>query len=173
MSSGPLTLTSNDETRLRELANGIARDIEDEDVLLERLGFSHHEYRELTETRVFKDMLSQAVSEWTGASNTHKRIELKAAVSIEHAIPSFHQAMLNDKEPLSSRVKAFEAVARIGKLGNPELAVAGSGQYFKLEINLGAGKAPMILESTAQEWAGEVERPRISRLLEGRPWEEL
>ena len=141
------SLTLNDEARLRELANAIAKDVEDNDKLLERLGFTREDYDTLCETRTFKAMLNEAAGEWEGASNTHKRIKLKAAINVEQALPHFFQAMTGDKEPLSSKVKALEVVARVAGLGNTELAPAGGGQYFKLEINLGGNKPPMVIEN--------------------------
>ena len=175
-------LTVEDEKRLRELAVGIAKDVEDSGKLLARLGFTHEEYEELTQTRTFKTILKQAQDEWEGASNTHKRIKLKAAINVEEALPSFYQGMVDVKEPLSSRVKALEVVARIGGLGNPEIQAAGAGQFFKLEINLGAGKAPLIIENSAggipdgpySESDGDGEdRTRPSALFSGMALEEL
>lgn len=141
-------LSLDDEKRLRDLANGIAKDVEDIDKLLERLGFTREDYDELVGTRTFKSILSQATSEWEGASNTHKRIKLKAAINIEQALPHFFSEMTNPTEPLSSKVKAFEAVSRVAGLGNPELVQAGGGQFFKLEINLGGDKPPVIIDAT-------------------------
>ena len=141
-------LSLDDEKRLRDLANGIAKDVEDIDKLLERLGFTREDYDELVGTRTFKSILAQAASEWEGASNTHKRIKLKAAINIEQALPHFFSEMTNPTEPLSSKVKAFEAVSRVAGLGNPELVQAGGGQFFKLEINLGGDKPPVIIDAT-------------------------
>ena len=52
---------------------------------------------------MFRQMLRTAQDEWEGASNTHKRIKLKAAVNIEEALPHFFKAMTSDKEPLARR----------------------------------------------------------------------
>lgn len=138
-------LTEDDEVRLRNLANGLAKQIEDPAELLTRLGFTSDDYAELSESRTFKGILEQAIAEWQGAANTHKRARLKAAVNVEEALPSFYTAMTNTKEPLSSRVKCLEIIARIAGLGNPEVVPAGNGQFFKLEINLGAGVKPLVL----------------------------
>jgi len=138
-------LSKHDEMRLRELANGIVRAVEEPEPLLDRLGFTSSDYAELSETRMFRQMLTQAQSEWEGASNTHKRIKLKAAVNIEEALPHFYKAMTSEKEPLSSKVKAFEVVAKVAGLGMNEPVPAGTGQFFKLEINLGGGVAPITV----------------------------
>jgi hypothetical protein len=178
-------MTKDDEKRLRDLAVGIVRGIEDASAVIERLGFTSADYMELGETRFFRQMLNQAQAEWEGASNTHKRIKLKAAVNIEEALPHFYKAMTDPKEALSSKVKAFEVVSKVAGLGNPEPAGAGAGQFFKLEINLGRGVAPLVYggESVTLEHEGNVlaaetlapasGRYSQSRLFDALPLEEL
>jgi hypothetical protein len=184
--SAPL-VTHQDENRLRDLAAGLIRGIEEPEAILERLGFVLDEYTELSETRMFRQMLREAQEEWEGARNTHKRIKLKAAVNIEEALPHFFQEMTNPKEPLSSKVKAFEVVSRVAGLGNPEPAGVGNGQFFKLEINLGGGVAPMVLASgvenvvlehgehvlEADSLAPSAGRYSQSKLFDGLPLEDL
>ena len=143
-------LSPNDELKLRTLASELAKDIEELPVILTRLGISQSEYETLCETKMFRGMLDQAYHEWQGATNTGKRIKLKAAINIEEALPSMHAAIINDKENLASRVKAFEVMARIGGLGNPEPAAMGQGAMFQLTIHLDDGKPPIIL-GTASE----------------------
>jgi hypothetical protein len=143
--------------------------------VLSVLGFTSQEYIDLTETRMFRLMLRQAQDEWEGASNTHKRIKLKAAVNIEQALPHFYTAMVDPKEPLSSKVKAFEVVSRVAGLGQTEPVGAGAGQFFKLEINLGGGIAPMVLASGVENVTIEHEAQTYtqSRLFDALPLEEL
>jgi hypothetical protein len=142
-------LSETDEARLRNLATGLARQIEDPAVLLKRLGFTSEDYQELSESRIFKTILTQAITEWEGAANTHKRVKLKAAVNVEESLPSFYQAMTNPKEPLSSRVKALEIITRIAGLGMNEPVPIGNGQFFKLQINLGGGLAPLVIANAS------------------------
>lgn len=168
-------LTADDEGRLRNLANGLAKQIEDPAALLSRLGFTNDDYSELSESRIFKEILTQAIAEWQGAANTHKRARLKAAVNVEEALPSFYTAMTNVKEPLSSRVKCLEIIARIAGLGNPEVVPAGNGQFFKLEINLGTGIKPMVLANGVENLTIEHEAQIFtqSSLFDALPLEEL
>jgi hypothetical protein len=174
--------TEDDEQRLRELAIGIARQIEEPLAVIDRLGFTSDDYDELSQTRMFKTMLAQAINEWEGAANTHKRIKQKAAVNVEEALPHFYRAMTDPKEPLSSKVKALEIVSRIGGLGNPELVAPGAGQFFKLEINLGAGVTPislgvdnMTIEHDAQEAMASYSKSDYSqsKLFDTIPLEDL
>ena len=170
-----LLMSKQDEQKLRDLANGIVRGIEEPQAIIERLGFTSSDYGDLSETRMFRQMLRQAQDEWEGAVNTHKRIKLKAAVNIEEALPHFYKAMTSDKEPLSSKVKAFEVVSRVAGLGNPEPLNAGAGQFFKLEINLGGGVAPMVLASGVENMVIEHEAATLtqSNLFDTLPLEDL
>jgi hypothetical protein len=132
---------------------------------------------------MFRQMLREAQEEWEGARNTHKRIKLKAAVNIEEALPHFYQAMTSDKEPLSSKVKAFEVVARVAGLSNPEPIPAGNGQFFKLEINLGGGAPSLVLANGVENVTDDVSLRNIvthsehefaqSKLFDALPLEEL
>lgn len=140
-------LTKDDEKRLRDLAAGLVRGIEEPETVLARCGFAAGDYTELSETRMFRQMLREAQEEWEGARNTHKRIKLKAATNVEEALPHFYRAMTSEKEPLSSKVKALEVVSRIAGLAQSEVVPAGNGQSFVLSINLGGNVAPMVLGS--------------------------
>lgn len=158
-----MKLTLADEQRLRDLAIGMAKGLENEDELLSRLGFTRQEYDELAQTRTFREILSQAASEWEGASNTHKRVKLKAAVNVEQALHHFYTSMIDPKEPLSSRVKALEVVARIGQLGNPEIIPPGGGQFFRLEINLGQSAPPIVIEHDVDDVTREHDQAAYSQ----------
>ena len=70
--------------------------------------------------------------------------------------------MTDPKEPLSSKVKAFEVVSRVAGLGAPEPIAAGNGQFFKLEINLGGGVAPIMLASGVENVTIEHEALDVS-----------
>ena len=168
-------MTKQDEQKLRELAAGIVRGIQTPEEVLARLDMTIDDYSELSETRMFRQMLRTAQDEWEGASNTHKRIKLKAAVNIEEALPHFFIAMTSDKEPLSSKVKAFEVVSRVAGLGQTEQVAPGAGQFFKLEINLGAGVSPLVLESGVESVTIEHQSAGIiqSNLFDALPLEDL
>jgi hypothetical protein len=91
-------------------------------------------------------MVADATEEWRAAASTATRVRLKAAAHVEDALPSFHAAMTDRDNPLSSRVRALEAVARIGGLNDPPPAQpAGQGQYFKLEIHLEGREKPIVV----------------------------
>ena len=161
-------ISATDELKLRTLAAELAKDIEDLPIILTRLGLTQAEYEELCDTKMFRAMLDQAFNEWQGATNTGKRIKLKAAVNIEEALPSMHAAIVNEKENLASRVKAFEVMARIGGLGNPEPSAMAQGATFQLTIHLADDKPPIIISNVEA-----VEGPLLSqsKVFDGLPRE--
>jgi hypothetical protein len=167
-----LVITAQDEQRLRELAQGVAKDIEDIPDLVKRLSFSMDDYEELCTTKVFRAMLDEALNEWQGANNTHKRVKLKAATNVELALPSFYSAMTNPAETLAARVKALEVISRIGGLGNPEPVLAGAGSAFNLTIHLDEGGSARARDIVIN---GEPTSPHYSQsdLLSSLPFEEL
>lgn len=166
-------VTKDDETRLRDLATGLIRGIEEPEVVLDRLKFTTDEYTELSETRMFRQMLREAQEEWEGARNTFKRIRIKAAVNVEEALPHFYQAMTDPKEALSSKVKALEVVSRIAGVSAPEIAPQGNGQFFKLEINLGGGTAPILVGTENVTIEHEQHTYSQSKLFDALPLEDL
>jgi hypothetical protein len=168
-----VVISPADEQRLRELAQGVAKDMEEIPDLVRRLGFTMEDYAELCTTKVFRGMLDEALNEWQGANNTYKRTKLKAAINVELALPSFYTAMTNAAEPLSARVKVLEVVSRIGGLGNPEPVAAGIGSAFNLTIHLdesvGARARDIVITGEAVREGGYSQ----SNLLSSLPFEEL
>lgn len=196
-----LNVNLADENRLRFLALELAKGIYEPNEILDKLGWTEQDYEEIANSRVFKSMLRQYISEWRGAGNTKKRVQLKSIINIEAALPDFYTAMINPNEPLMARVKTLEILSKLGGLGGSEPPVSGgnggNGQYFKLEIHMDRGAPPIIIDGgptvppmsgdsmlsgvgvLPQEFTpeskqidGQVELPQ-SELLADQPWEEL
>ena len=156
------------ESKLRYLVNEIAKDIIPIDDILSYLGMSKIEYLELSQTRRFRDALSSANVEWQGATNTAKRVKLKAAAIVEEMLLAVF--MSTKGETLAGQVKALEAVAKIGGLGALEPAVNANGgvmgNTFNLQINWAPNNgmnqtesfqlgSPVISETYSQELSDE------------------
>jgi hypothetical protein len=134
------------EHDLRALALEIAKGIKTPAETMRDLGVEEEKWVSLENNRVFKAMLLAANAEWSGASNTQKRVKLKAATNVEMSLPAFYKAMIDPNEHLVNRAKILEIMAKIGQLGVPEVAGAvNNGQYFKLEINMGEGKPALVV----------------------------
>jgi hypothetical protein len=128
------------ETKVRYLINEIAKDIVEIDTILQHINVTRDEYLRLSGTRAFKEALVVAQTEWQGATNTTKRVKLKAAAIVEELIMSiFFEAKNNKEESLNAKVKALDTIARISGLGalEPAAGAPGSalGNTFNLQIN--------------------------------------
>lgn len=137
-----------DETKLRQLATELARDIYSPDVILKVLDLSEDDYQAIKDTRAFQTAYNAALVEWNSAGNTQKRTKLKAAAMTEEVLPMFMQDIEERKESLTARVALLNTIAKIGGLGQPEPVAASSGnnQFFKLEIHLQGRAEPIIID---------------------------
>lgn len=148
---------ANREQILRDLAQDIAKNIEDIPDILKRFGLTYEEYQQVANTTPFKAMLQTAVTEWGGADNTPERIKLKAALAVEQAIPAMFGAINDTKETLSGRVEAMKTLAKIGGLGNPPPPNQGpTGQTFKLEIKFPDPAKNITIEHALPELPAKV-----------------
>jgi len=159
-----------EEHKVRYLVTELAKDIIELDDILKFLDITKEDYLKISQTRSFKEALTVANTEWQGATNTHKRVKLKAAaITEEFMLKLFFLARDSVDEPLSSKTKAFEAISRIAGLGalEPPVSVAGgaTGNVFNLQINYSGGNSenlsigPSILEGTYGEKDSEDDSP--------------
>jgi hypothetical protein len=136
------------ETKLRYLINEIAKDVVEIDNILSHLNITRDEYLRIAGTRSFKEALVVAQTEWQGATNTHKRVKLKAAAIVEELIMKIFFACTQDDAPLNSKVKALETIAKIGGLGALEPAAntreGSMGNIFNLQINYSEGSTEQV-----------------------------
>lgn len=165
----------DDEWKLRQLAVEMARDIKETPEILKALGITQQSFEILKDTRAFRAMYNEALSEWSAAGNTQKRVKLKAAATVEAVLHEFYTDMKDKTEPLSARTELLKTMARIGGLGNPEpITNKGPGQFFKLEIHLDGKRDPIIIEANTDEGSEQDYRlEEESTLVEGEPYDEL
>ena len=78
-----------EEGKLRALVIELAKDILEPEEILSSLGISWDEYDQIKETRAFRELYTQALTEWKSAANTQKRVKLLAATTVEAALPTF------------------------------------------------------------------------------------
>ena len=137
------------EYQVRYLVNELAKDMIELDDILKNLGITKEDYIKISTTRAFRETLSAARIEWQGATNTAKRTKLKAAaIAEELMLTVFFAARDNKEEPLSSKTKALETIAKIGGLGalEPPLAAGAIGNVFNLQINYSGGETSETIQ---------------------------
>jgi hypothetical protein len=138
-----------DEFKIRQLVNEIAKDILELDEILIHVGITRAEYDKLLESKAFVEVLNQAQLEWKGADNTFKRVRATAGIITEELMQHVFFTARDGNDPLLQKVRALEAIAKIGGYGSPEPA-AGSlmhGQLsnvFNLQINYPGGQSQTV-----------------------------
>lgn len=147
LTKAQIALNPENEQVLRSLAVEIAREINETEDILERYSLSKDEFEAIAQTRTFKTMFEQASKEWGAAANTAERVKIKSAALIESALPFMFAELKETTHPLSSRADLFGRIARIGALGNAPVANSGSGEVFKIEINLGDDKKIIVQQT--------------------------
>lgn len=132
------------ELKLRYVVTELAKDIIEIEDILAHVEISKEEYLKLSQTRAFKDALTVANTEWQGATNTYKRVKLKAAaITEEMMLNLFILARDNKEESLSAKTKLFSEISKIAGLNTPDPALAAGGgvmgNVFNLQINYANG----------------------------------
>jgi hypothetical protein len=148
-----------EEAKLRSLAIELAKDILEPEEILSSLDLSLSDYEDIKNTRAFRELYTQALTEWKSAANTQKRVRLLAATTVEAALPTFWKDFNSTTEPLTARVGLLNALAKVGGLGQTEMGdrVALPGQTFKLEIHLADREETITINSSVSEEVKEIE----------------
>jgi hypothetical protein len=105
---------------------------------------------------MFEQLLNEARGRWHAPDNHKNRVRQMALAAVELGITPLFTGMSDDAKPLSSRVDAFRALARVaGVETDPALAGgAGGGQVVAIRIDLGGGRG--VIEVGARNGAGGV-----------------
>ncbi len=128
-----------DDAKLVKLAREIAMGIKSLPEVLFDNSISQKKYAELLELPHFQRLLASEVSAWASAMNTAERVKLKSSALIEEYLPELYARLNDQNEPLSSKVKAIEVVAKLAHLGEKEIAPSISpGDRVQVIINMGA-----------------------------------
>jgi len=129
-----LTLKSLNAHIAAELAAGLS----DAAAVRERYGISAKQWNILKQSTVFRQMLGEAVQRFRGDLNAGARIQMKADIVIEDAIPAY-DAIIHGKDILpQAKIDAGKLLAQLaGRNAKPGEGGAVAGSGFTLNINLG------------------------------------
>ncbi len=115
----------------------------------EKYGISDAQWKTLASSRAFRDMLAEAVREWRGDLNAGARIQKKADIVLEDALPAY-DAMIHSKDtPAQARIDAGKLLAQLAGRTAKQVEGGGGGGGFVLNINLGDAAKNITVEGTA------------------------
>ena len=128
------------------IATELAAGLSDAASVRKRYGITDVQWEHLRKNQVFRGMLAEALQKWRGDQNASARIQLKADIVLEDAIPAYDLMIHNDKIPASERINAGKLLAQLAGRTNKEGASAPAGGGFTLNINLANGKPGLVID---------------------------
>lgn len=125
-----------------ELASGLT----DAASVRERYGITDAQWATLAKSQVFRQMLREAIEQWGGQLNAGARIQKKADIVLEDAIPAYDGMIHNKDVPAQARIDAGKLLAQLAGRNSKESAGGATpGGGFTLNINLG-GREKLVID---------------------------
>jgi len=128
------------------IAAELAAGLSDASAVRERYGISPEQWDTLKKSPVFRRMLADAIREFGGDLNAGNRIQKKADIVLEDAIPAYDTMIHNADVPAQARIDAGKLLAQLaGRTAKPGDGVAPAGGGFTLNINVG-GREKLVID---------------------------
>lgn len=120
------------------IATELAAGLSDAAAVRKRYGISPEQWEVLKKSEVFRNMLADAVRKLRGDMNAGARIQMKADIVLEDAIPAYDDIIHSKESPAQAKIDAGKLLAQLtGRTGKGEAGVGPIGGGFTLNINLG------------------------------------
>lgn len=131
------------------IAAELASQLSDAAGVRDRYGITDDQWDRLKRSPAFRSMLAEALRDWSGQMNAGARIQKKADIVLEDAIPAYDGMIHNDNVPAQARIDAGKLLAQLAGRGQKAVqgdgtVVAGSG--FILNINIGGGREKLVID---------------------------
>jgi hypothetical protein len=129
------------------IATELAAGLSDAAAIRERYGITAPQWEVLKKNPTFRGMLAEAVRNLRGDLNAGVRIQKKADIVLEDAIPAYDGMIHNGDIPAQARIDAGKLLAQLAGRNSKEggnVAIPGSG--FTLNINLGGGREKLVID---------------------------
>ena len=133
-----LELAHLSATICAELAAGLAN----AEGVREKYEISEAQWAKLKVNKAFRNMLKDAVAEWSGDLNAGKRITKKAEIVLEDSINVLYQIAHDDEKPSQQRIDSIKQMAALAGRNAREAAGAGVGSgNAVINIHIDTGEA--------------------------------
>jgi hypothetical protein len=119
------------------IAMELAAGLSNAEAIRDRYGITEQQWKTLAANGVFRNMLADAIQKVRGDLNAGARIQLKADIVLEEAIPVYDRMIHDAQIPAQARIEAGKLVKELAGRGSKQ-AEGGGGSGFVLNINLGA-----------------------------------
>ena len=131
------------------IATELAAGLSDAAAVRERYGISTEQWDVLKKSPVFRRMLADAVQKLRGDLNASSRIQIKADIVLEDAIPAYDDMIHSKETPAQAKIDAGKLLAQLaGRTAKAGESGAPAGGGFTLNINLG-GQEKLVIDGKA------------------------
>lgn len=138
-----LDLTALSAHIAAELAAGLS----DAAAIRERYDITDEQWTTLKKSPTFRQMLAEAITAFRGDLNAGKRIQLKADIVLEDAIPAYDKMVHDANIPAAARIDAGKLLAQLaGRTAKVGEGSAGTAAGFTLNINLGEMRKSITID---------------------------
>lgn len=128
------------------IASELASGLTDAASVREAYGITEGQWKRLAASPAFRGMLAEAISIWKGELNAGARIQRKADIVLEDAIPAY-DGMIHAKDVSArDKVEAGKLLAALAGRGQKQGEGATAGAGFTLNINLGGGREKLVID---------------------------
>lgn len=129
------------------IAAELAAGLSDAAAVRERYGISLEQWDTLKKSPTFRRMLTEAIREFGGDMNAGNRIQKKADIVLEDAIPAYDGMIHDANIPAQARIDAGKLLAQLaGRTAKQGEGGAPAGGGFTLNINLGGGREKLVID---------------------------
>ncbi len=120
-----------------ELAAGLA----DAEGIKEKYDITDGRWRTLKRSRAFRNMLKEAIQEWTGDLNAGRRITKKAEIMLEDSMPVLHAIAHGADVPSQQKIDSVKQMAALaGRNVRDAGSLTGRDEKTTINIHIDSGK---------------------------------
>lgn len=131
------------------IATELATGLSDAASIRARYGITDPQWDTIKKNPAFRAMLAEALQKWRGDTNASARIQLKADIVLEDAIPAYDNMIHNANVPASERINAGKLLAQLAGRNARESAPTAIGGGFTLNINVHGSKEKLVIDGKA------------------------
>lgn len=127
------------------IAAELAAGLSDAAAVRARYGITIEQWDLLKNSPPFRRMLAEAIREFGGDMNAGNRIQKKADIVLEDAIPAYDSMIHDEAVPAQARIDAGKLLAQLAGRTAKQGEGAPAGGGFTLNINLG-GREKLVID---------------------------
>lgn len=156
-----------DADKLLELARELAMNINDASTIIANHGLDQPTYNAaVAENPFFKRAFEAFRLEWESATNTNKRLGIKAATALELALPVLTARISSKEESLDAAIKGAQLLAKMSGFDD-KAKTDGGADKFTITINLGADEKLQFEKDITPKASQESAAETVRALIEG------